>query len=182
MAQMINARDLDKDIRNQMNAMSDIKRRTFMKRVIGHAMYLIIQVRFLTAKGPDREVWKSSAADTKLGGKFAASYKKRPSGRPVSASSLRLSDTGEFKDSYRILKYSANDCEVGPLAGGKGGKAKLIAERAENDWKNHITGWDRDALKIIDMEIEKGLDLIARGISIGRTRPSSQAQIRGKMR
>jgi len=179
--QYISARDIDKDIRRQMTAMSDIHRKKFMRHVIGNAMYLIVQVRFLTGKGPDRELWKSSAAETKFGGKFAASYKKRPSGRAVTSSSLRLSDTGELRDAFRVLQYSANHVEVGPTTRAKGGVAKKIAERAETDWKNHIVGWDRGAIKIMDMEIEKGLDLVARGISIDKTPKPTQAQIRSKM-
>lgn len=181
MAKIINARDLDDDIRKQMQAMSPLKRKKFMKNVIGHAMYLVVKVRFLTGKGPGKKQWKSPSAETKFGGRFSKKYKKRPSGRPVTSSSLRLSDTGELRDSYKVLHYGANHVEVGPLASGKGGKAKVIAEAAEENWNNPITGWDKVALDIVDMEVEKGLDMIARGLSISRTRKTTEGQVRGKM-
>lgn len=179
--QVINARDLDDDLRKQMEAMSPLKRKKFMRNIIGHAMYLVVKVRFLTGKGPDKKQWKSSSKKTKFGGRFSAAYNKRPSGRLVTASSLRLSDTGELRESYRVLKYDADSVEVGPLASGKGGIAQDIAEAAEENWENHIVGWDKVALDIVDMEIEKGLDLIARGINIDRTQKATEAQVRGRM-
>lgn len=157
---------MPRDLRKQMQGMKRGPRKRFMRRIIGPAMDLVVKIRFLMAQGPGREDWKSSASKTKYNGKFSVNYIKRPSGSPVTPGSRRLSDTGELAGAYGILHHGANHVAVGPLASAKGGKAKKIAERAEKDWGNHITGWDRIATGIVERELSEGLDEVMRGRAI----------------
>lgn len=166
MAKRLTPETLPRDLKEQMDGLSRRNRKRFNRRIIGHAMDLVVKMRFAMAEGPNREEWKSSADETKFNGKFSVRYKKRPSGSPVTAGARRLSDTGELAAAYGILHSDANHVTVGPLRRAKGGKAHLIAERAESDWGNQITGWDRIATKVVELEISEGLDEVMRGRGI----------------
>lgn len=57
--------------------------------------------RFDEQESPSGVDWKSQAKATKFGGKFAASYKRRPSGREVTAASKRYVDTSATRNSIK---------------------------------------------------------------------------------
>ena len=161
MAQHLRPEDVGDDFLRQAKAIDDsINNSSWNKKVIGQAMIVNVQVGFLKGEDPEGKKWMSSAAKTKLGGKFAESYKKRPSDdSPVTASSLRLTDSGQLREHYDIVHYDKNDVVVGPV----GERNINIATSAETRWGNTITGWGDRGLAILDSIVRAVIDDIARG-------------------
>ena len=119
-------------------------------------------MRFLTGKGPKGKEWLSGASKTKLSGKYSEAYNKRPSGRMVSASSIRNTDRGALANSHRVLKATSKGVKVGPGANGKKKKARKIMDR-EAGYGNYAVGWDKDLREILKKEIQAFVDEIAMG-------------------
>lgn len=132
------------------------------RMVIGPVMVTGVIMRFLKGRGPDGKLWKSRAKETKLGGKYSRAYKKRPSGRLVSAASIRNTDTGDLANSHNILKATSKTVKVGPVAGGKSGLARKIMQR-EAGYGNHAVGWDGTLKRVLDAEQQAFIDEIAQG-------------------
>ena len=130
----------------------------YMKNV-GNMMLNLIAVRFATAKDAKKRLWKSTAESTRLGGRFSIDYKKRPSGRKVTGSSKRLSDTGEFRESYKILYQTGKKVVAGPT----GKRNMTIAEAANDNWDNKIAGWSKKDVSLANKELETYLIKRLRG-------------------
>ena len=131
--------------------------------VIGPVMVTGVIMRFATGKGPNNKPWVSKAkSGTKLGGKYSIPYNTRPSGRAVSAGSIRNTDTGALANAHTVIKADAHNVKVGPGARGKGGKARDIMKR-EAGYGNHAVGWDRPLKRVVDAETQAFVDEIAMG-------------------
>ena len=164
MIQHLRLNQFDDDFKKQAKALDKtFDSKTWNQKVIGRAMVVNVVTGFLRQEDPNGKKWKSSAAKTKFGGRFSADYKKRPSGLPVTPSSLRLNDSGDFMGSYDVLWASKKDVEVGPI----GSRNRRIAEAAETTWKNPIVGWGKRGKIIVDKQIEVALDRIAKGKPLG---------------
>lgn len=155
-----------KHLNDMAQAANPVHRRTWMDRVMGETIRDLIKASFLAAKDGDRNPWKSNAADTKFNGRFAASYKTRPSGDTVTADKVRLTDTAELRGSYRKLEVDADHVTVGP----EGARNETIAKAAEEKWGNRIAGWGEFRESFARVEIDKVWDHVTRGIPISRIR------------
>ncbi len=153
------ARDIEKQRRLLVGSISQKK---LNSKVVGPVMVTGVIMRFLTGAGPNGSAWKSGAAKTKLGGKYSKRYNKRPSGRKVSASSIRNTDTGDLANAHFILHSSAKGVLVGPKAAQKDDKARKIMER-EAGYGNYAIGWDNKLRRILDAEQQAFIDIIAQG-------------------
>ena len=155
--------DVEADIKKQQSALTGAaSTKRFNRMVVGPVMVTGVIVRFLKGIGPDGTKWKSGAKETKLGGKYSKAYDKRPSGRLVSASSIRNTDTGDLANAHTVIKADAHNVKVGPGVRGKGGKARKIMER-EAGYGNHAVGWDNELKKVMDAEHQAFVDEIAMG-------------------
>lgn len=128
-------------------------------KVIGKLMLNLIAVRFATGKDPERRLWKSTAEQTRLGGRFSIDYKKRPSGSRVTSSSKRLTDTGELLKSYKVLVNNGKKVVVGPT----GDRNEVIAQAAAEKWNNEIVGWSDNDIELAKKELEAYLIRRLRG-------------------
>lgn len=165
------------DVKKQMEYLTGSESlKELHRKVVGPVMVTGVIMRFLVGKGPDGEEWKSGAATTKLGGKFSEAYNTRPSGRKVTASSIRNLDTGELANAHEVLSADAKHVKVGPRPGKKGGKARKIMER-EAAYGNNAVGWDDTLRRIVDAEIQAFMDEIAAGRK-PRYIPRSKIQVR----
>lgn len=177
--QYLGIKDLPKDFEDQMKALDkSLSSKQWNTKVVGGAMVVNVVSGFLKQEDPKGKKWKSSAKVTKFGGRFSESYKKRPSGDPVTASSLRLSDTGDdgLRGSYDVLWASRSNVEVGPV----GPRNRRIAEAAETSWGNHIVGWGKRGITILDHVVSTALNYVM----AGRTPPrvgyiTSAGKLRG---
>jgi len=156
------ARELDR----MRQSMSPANRQTWLRRVMGEAIRDLIKVTFLAGKDGNKNLWMSSATETQMGGRFAASYKQRPSGAEVTSDKVRLTDTAELRGSYKILAVSPDAVTVGP----EGDRNINIATRAETIWHNAIAGWGSFREQVAMIEINKVWDHFANGIPISRIR------------
>ena len=147
-------------------SMSPQNRQAWLRRVMGETIRDLIKVSFLAGKGPDEARWMSSAPETKFGGRFAASYKTRPSGAEVTADKVRLTDTAELRGSYKILSCDPEQVTVGP----NGERNIAIATVAETVWHNAIAGWGNFRERIAMIEINKAWEHFANGVPISRIR------------
>ena len=158
--QYLGIEDVPEDFTKQLTALNkSFNARAWNKKVIGGAMILNVQTGFLRQEDPKGNKWKSSAPETQFAGKFSVNYKKRSDGSPVTASSLRLTDSGELRESYDVVKVMKDNVEVGP----KGNRNQTIALAAEENWKNHIVGWGPRGIRILDHIISRALDYIIQG-------------------
>ena len=132
------------------------------RMVVGPVMVTGVIMRFLSGKGPGGKAWMSGAKSTKLGGRYSQAYKVRPSGREVSASSIRNTDTGALANSHTVTEADAVHVKVGPGVRGKGGVARKIMER-EAKYGNHAVGWDAPLKRVLNSEIQAFVDEIAMG-------------------
>lgn len=164
--QTISFENLDAHFRGMAAALNQTERRTFLQRVVGESMRDMVKASFQGGRDPDGAPWMSTAEVTAYGGKFAASYKVRPSGATVSADKKRLTDTQELGRSYAITVANADMVEVGP----EGERNIAIASRAEGDWQNKIVGWSAIRLQYVAAEIAEVFQKFTRGIPIGRIR------------
>lgn len=136
--------------------------RNFNRKVVGPVMVTGVIMRFATGKGPKGKPWLSGAKTTKLGGKYSSTYNTRPSGRAVSSSSIRNTDTGALANAHTVKKATEKNVVVGPGTRGKGGKAVKIMER-EASYGNYAVGWDKPLKRVLDGEIQAFVDEIAMG-------------------
>ncbi len=151
------------DIEKQRRLLTgNVSQKKLNSKVIGPVMVTGVIMRFLKGRGPNGKLWKSGAGETKLGGRYSKRYKKRPSGRLVSASSIRNTDTGDLANSHFILSATAKGVKVGPKATLKNGKARKIMER-EARYGNHAVGWDNTLKRVLDAEQQAFIDTIAQG-------------------
>ena len=104
-----------------------------------------VKENFAGAKDVESSPWKSTALKTKLGGRFAVSYKKQPSGTIVTASNVRLTDTGELQKSIKTIKSSFDRVVVGPT-----GDRNITIFNAAIKWKNIIGGFGKKQIKAIN--------------------------------
>ena len=108
----------------------------------------------------------SNAAETQAGGRFAASYKKRPSGAAVTADKVRLTDTAQLRGSYKVLSVDPDQVTVGP----QDERNVTIATVAETVWHNAIAGWGAFRERIAMIELNRVWEHFANGIPISRIR------------
>ena len=162
--------------RQKQYLVGKISQKKLNSKVVGQVMVTGVIMRFLKGRGPDGRVWKSGAKETKLGGKYSKRYKKRPSGRKVSASSIRNTDTGVLANSHRILSVSASGVKVGPKAAEKGGKARKIMQR-EAAYGNFAVGWDNTLKRVLSAEQQAFINEIAEG-KRPRYLPRSRIKVR----
>lgn len=144
-------------------------RLSFLRRVMGEVIRDFIKASFLTGKDPRGEKWQSNAAETQLGGRWAASYHRRPSGAPVSADKIRLTDTGELRESYNILRVTSDEVIVGPDSP----RSINIALRAETVWGNAIAGWGPDGgfrESFAMAEVNRAWEHMMNGVPLSRIR------------
>ena len=159
----VKADQVAKEIRKQRRLLTGkVSNTRYNRMVVGPVMVTGVIMRFLTGKGPKGSAWKSGAKETKLGGKYSKRYNKRPSGRMVSASSIRNTDTGDLANAHTVIKATATNVKVGPGVRGKGGKARVIMER-EAGYGNYAIGWDTPLKRVLDAEAQAFIDIIARG-------------------
>lgn len=165
--------ELAADLNLQAVALSDAQMEAFMRKVVGHTMVNIVMMRFLRGQGPNGEQWMSIAADTKEGGRWAASYRIRPSGDVISSGSIRLVDTKQLMNSYKVVFSSADKVEVGPLAErAEGGlSCEELAAIFEDKHHNIITGWDEESMNLIDLEVGEMLARVVLGEDISAITP-----------
>jgi len=151
------------DIRKQQRLLTgSASLRKQNRMVVGPVMVTGVIMRFLAGKGPKGKAWLSGAKSTKLGGKYSQAYNRRPSGRDVSASSIRNTDTGALANSHTVIKADGRGVKVGPGVRGKSGKARKIMER-EAGYGNYAVGWDAPLKRIVDAETQAFVDEIAMG-------------------
>jgi hypothetical protein len=158
--------DYGRELQRMQQAISPANRQTWLRRCMGETIRDLIKVSFLAAKDGDRQPWKSSAAETQLGGRFSAAYKVRPSGDAVTGDKVRLTDTAELRGSYKILSASPDEVTVGP----EGQRNVNIATRAETIWGNAIAGWGSFREQVAMIEINKVWEHFANGVPISRIR------------
>lgn len=166
--------DFSRYLRDMQRSISAIERAAWMNRVAGETIRDLIKASFLAGKDPEGELWRSPSDETQFNGRWAASYRKRPSGNAVSADKIRLTDTGELVRSYAVLEYDANHVTVGP----QGERNENIATRAETDpseggWGNRIAGWSSFRERIMELEVRKVWEHFAAGVPISRIRKPS---------
>jgi hypothetical protein len=150
-------------------SMSPQNRQAWLRRVMGETIRELIKVSFLRGKDGNGALWTSSAAETKFGDRFAASYQTRPSGAEVTADKVRLTDTAELRGSYKILSCDPEQVTVGP----KGERNITIATVAETIWHNAIAGWGNFREQVAMREINKVWEHFANGVPISRIRKST---------
>ena len=123
--------------------------------------------------------WKSTGSGpTQLDGRWQASYHKRPSGAEISTDKIRMVDTAELANSYRVLDADSNSVTVGPGKTAHGGAGPKIAE-VQEEAGNHIVGFTTEINNALAAETQHYLDLIADGKEppylpksrLGRTKP-----------
>ena len=159
----LKADQVAKEIRKQRKLLTGgVSNTRYNRMVVAPVMITGVIMRFLTGKGPNGKAWKSKAKETKLGGKYSKAYNKRPSGRLVSASSIRNTDTGDLANSHTAIKVTAKYVKVGPGVRGKEGRARKIMER-EADYGNYAVGWDTKLKNVLDAEKQAFIDIIANG-------------------
>ena len=141
---------LGDSMRAQADALS--KTKDFLEEA-GKLMLQFIRERFDREMGPGGTPWKSTAKETKLGGRFAASYTR---GGSLSSGSKRLQDTGELLNSYSV-RISDNSVTVAP----EGARNVMIAQAAAEEWNNMISGWDEESIRRVNAEFEKFLEKAA---------------------
>ena len=158
--------DYARELERMRQSMSPPNRQTWLRRVMGETIRDLIKVSFLAGKDGNKNRWMSSAAETQMGGRFAASYKKRPSGDVVTSDKVRLTDTAELRGSYKILAATPDEVTVGP----EGDRNINIATRAETIWHNAIAGFGSFREQIVMIEVNKAWEHFANGIPISRIR------------
>ena len=163
MAKILTPAQFTADLRKQAMALAPDKRRRFMRKCAGSVMQGNVIIRFLRGGYEAVGDWVSHAKGAKaFGGRFSADYKKRPSGDPVTSASIRMVDTREFANSYRVLDATADSVTVGPGKRAHGGAAEKIADRAENEG-NPITGFTSETIGALNTEMQNYLDRMANG-------------------
>ena len=151
------------DIRKQQERLTgSASRKKLHRMVVGPVMVTGVIMRFASGVGPENKPWLSGAKSTKLGGKYSTEYDKRPSGRRVSAASIRNTDTGALANAHTVKTADASRVVVGPGVRGKGGKAVKIMER-EAKYGNYAVGWDKPLRRVLNAEIQAFVDEIAMG-------------------
>jgi hypothetical protein len=158
--------DYGRELERMRTSLSPANRQTWLRRVMGETIRDLIKVSFLAGKDGNKQRWMSSAPVTQAGGRFAASYKKRPSGAEVTSDKVRLTDTAELRGSYKILAVSPDAVTVGP----EGDRNVTIATAAETIWHNAIAGWGSFREQVAMIEINKAWEHFANGIPISRIR------------
>lgn len=158
--------DYARECKRMQESIAPAHRKTWLSRVMGETIRDLIKVSFLAGKGPDEARWMSNAAETQAGGRFAASYKKRPSGNLVTPDKVRLTDTAELRGSYKVLSVDPDQVAVGP----QGERNVTIATVAETVWQNAIAGWGRFREQVAMLEANKAWEHFANGIPISRIR------------
>lgn len=133
-----------------------------MRKVAGKVMENMVLIRFLRGGYIKVGDWLSKAVATKFSGRFSVDYKKRPSGAEVTADKIRMLDTNELANSYRILSATANEVTVGPGKTSHGGAGEAIAEKEENSG-NHIVGFTEEINSALKYEMQNYLDKVANG-------------------
>lgn len=133
-----------------------------MRKVAGKVMENMVLIRFLRGGYIAAGDWISKAAETKFGGRWSVSYNKRPSGKPVTPDKIRMVDTNNLANSYRVLEADHNHVTVGPGKTSHGGAGPLIAEKEENAG-NAIVGFTSEINNALKYEMENYVDLVARG-------------------
>jgi len=122
--------------------------------------------------------WKStSEGPTKYNDRWAKDYHIRPSGAEVTADKIRMVDTGNLANSYRVLEASQDHVTVGPGKTAHGGAAGVIAEAQENAG-NNIVGFSSETMTAMDAEVQHALDRMANGQEI-HYQPKSRLSKRG---
>lgn len=158
--------DYANELKKMQQSISPQNRKSWLKRCMGETIRDLIYVSFYAGKDGDGNQWVSSSANTKFGGRFAASYNIRPSEEEVTADKVRLTDEGTLRDSYKILTYDADEVTVGP----KGDRNINIATRAESIWGNAIAGWGKFRERVALLEINKVWEHFANGVPLSRIR------------
>ena len=152
------------DLQKQVRALGPDKRRRFMRKVVGPVMQSQVIVRFLRGGYERAKDWVSAAVGPHIfNDRWSERYAQRPSGRFISASSIRMVDTGQLANSYRVLNADSDSVTVGPGARSHNGAGEKIAERAENEG-NTITGFTAETISVLDSEMQWYLDAVAEGI------------------
>ena len=146
----ISVQQLAGDMRGQMQALSPQKRRAWVRKVVKQTMINGVLLRYLTGKGPGGQKWQSPAAETKMGGRWSAAYKKRPSGDMVTADKTRNVDTAELANSYDSLTLTEDNCVVGPKKNPS--RNRVIAEK-EAEAGNVAVGFDDELKRAMDLEM-----------------------------
>lgn len=121
----------------------------FLKDKVAEMMLVYFKERFEEQKSPDGTPWKSDADETRLGGRFSASYTERASGSPVSAASKRWNDTGGIKNSLSVINKNW----------------KIILKSSSNLFKymnNIVFGNSKELIDKISIEMKNKLVSIAR--------------------
>jgi len=158
--------DYARECQRMKESIAPAHRKTWLSRVMGETIRDLIKVSFLAGKGPDQARWMSNAAETQAGGRFAASYKKRPSGAAVTADKVRLTDTAQLRGSYKVLSVDPDQVTVGP----QDERNVTIATVAETVWHNAIAGWGAFRERIAMIELNRVWEHFANGIPISRIR------------
>ena len=167
---VLTPKQFERDLKHQVMAMAPAKRRRFMRKVVVPTMVNMVLIRFLRGGYLAAGDWLSNARETKLGGRWAKDYKKRPSGQLITADKIRLVDSGndaELANSYRGLEVTANSATVGPGKTAHGGAGIDIAKQAETlrpaGWGNHIVGFTTEINEALKYEMQNYLDRMATG-------------------
>jgi hypothetical protein len=158
--------DYARECQRMKESIAPAHRKTWLSRVMGETIRDMIKLSFLAGKGPDQARWMSNAAETQAGGRFAASYKKRPSGAAVTADKVRLTDTAQLRGSYKVLSVDPDQVTVGP----QDERNVTIATVAETVWHNAIAGWGAFRERIAMIELNRVWEHFANGIPISRIR------------
>lgn len=158
--------EYNRHLREMARSATPGERKGWLQRVMGEAIRELIKVSFLAGKDPESNVWKSPADETQHGGRWAASYKKRPSGDAVTADRIRLTDTAELVKSYKVLSADADQVTVGP----EGQRNVNIATRAETIWGNAIAGWGRFRERVAMLEVNRAWEHFVNGVPLSRIR------------
>ena len=162
LAKVLTPQQFKADLAKQIRGFSKTKRRRFLRKVAGKVMENMVLIRFLRGGYKTVSDWKSKASATKFDGRWSVGYKKRPSGQEVTPDKIRMVDTKELANSYRILHADHNSVTVGPGKRGHGGAGEKIAEKEEKAG-NAIVGFTEEINKALTYEMENYVHLVATG-------------------
>lgn len=119
------------------------------------------QEQFETGVDPTGRRWLSNAFQRKFGNRWSIEYIKRPSGNILNPGHIRLRDTGQLRDSFKITKLSSSHITVAPTGthtGRYGSFANLdLALVAYDNWKNSLVGWTEERIKKLNAKLEEYL-------------------------
>ena len=173
MAKHLRPDEVAQDIRDQQRMLSPSVQKRFHDQVIAPLMVTMVKFNFQRGKDPEGKLWKTWSAKGKYNDRWSEAYNTRPSGHQVSADKTRLTDTSILSDSYRDKTVTSTRVVVGPT----GNRNTKIAENEESHG-NAITGWGRDAIRVLTAEIQEFVDRMAEG-RFPQSRPSSRVGFRG---